>query len=107
MALRDLPLDAITEQHLRDLIQTGARESLHIDYKRQTYGKKEADRKEFLADICSFANAAGGDIVIGMAEKDGVPSEITPFVQIPTEAGRGFRFDVGQRSDLKPATIPI
>ena len=28
-------------------------------------------------------------------------------VQIPTEAGRGFRFDVGQRSDLKPATIPI
>ncbi len=28
-------------------------------------------------------------------------------MQIPTEAGRGFRFDVGQRSDLKPATIPI
>jgi len=26
---------------------------------------------------------------------------------IPTEAGRGFRFDVGHRSDLKPATIPI
>jgi len=28
-------------------------------------------------------------------------------VWIPTEAGRGFRFDVGHRSDLKPATIPI
>jgi len=28
-------------------------------------------------------------------------------VRIPTEAGRGFRFDVGHRSDLKPATIPI
>ncbi len=26
---------------------------------------------------------------------------------IPMEAGRGFRFDVGHRSDLKPATIPI
>jgi hypothetical protein len=26
---------------------------------------------------------------------------------IPTEAGQGFRFDVGRRSDLKPATIPI
>jgi len=32
----------------------------------------------------------------------------SPFiVEIPTEAGRGFRFDVGHRSDLKPATIPI
>ncbi|WP_291421788.1 hypothetical protein, partial [Acidocella sp.] len=26
---------------------------------------------------------------------------------IPTEAGRGFRFDVGHRSDMKPATLPI
>ncbi len=31
----------------------------------------------------------------------------THDLEIPTEAGRGFRFDVGHRSDLKPATIPI
>ena len=30
-----------------------------------------------------------------------------PEVQIPTQAGRPFRFDVGHHSDLKPATIPI
>ncbi len=59
MALLHLPLDDITEQHLRDLIATGARESLYIDYKRETYGGNDAARKEFLADICSFANAAG------------------------------------------------
>ena len=29
------------------------------------------------------------------------------YMRIPTEAGRGFRFDVGHRSDLKPATILI
>ena len=28
-------------------------------------------------------------------------------LRIPTEAGQGYRFDVGHRSDLKPATIPI
>ncbi|WP_287786661.1 hypothetical protein [Acidiphilium sp.] len=28
-------------------------------------------------------------------------------VRIPTEAGRGFRFDVGHRSDMNPATIQI
>jgi hypothetical protein len=105
MALRDLPLDAITEQHLRDLIQTGARESLHIDYKRQTYGKKEADRKEFLADICSFANAAGGDIVIGMAEKDGVPSEITPFADNADE--ERLRLEQMARDGIEPRIIGL
>ena len=79
MALLHLPLDKITEQNLRELIETGARESLYIDYKCRTYARDDAARKEFLADICSFANAAGGDIVIGMAENAGVPSEITPF----------------------------
>jgi len=29
------------------------------------------------------------------------------LLQIPTQAGRLFQLDVGHRSDLKPATIPI
>ncbi|MGO8705503.1 MAG: hypothetical protein ACLQVA_16960, partial [Candidatus Brocadiia bacterium] len=29
------------------------------------------------------------------------------LLRIPTQSGRGFRFDVGRRSDLIPATIPI
>jgi hypothetical protein len=32
--------------------------------------------------------------------------EICARVQIPIEAGRVFRRDAGQRSDMKPATIP-
>jgi hypothetical protein len=28
-------------------------------------------------------------------------------LRIPNEAGRVFRLEVGQRSELKPATIPI
>ncbi|MHB1712528.1 MAG: AlbA family DNA-binding domain-containing protein, partial [Acidimicrobiales bacterium] len=79
MALSHIKLDDVAETHLKALIDNGARESLYIDYKRETYGGKDVDKKEFLADICSFANAAGGDIVIGMAENAGVPSEITPF----------------------------
>ncbi len=27
-------------------------------------------------------------------------------LRIPTQSGQGFRFDVGHRSDLIPATIP-
>ena len=33
--------------------------------------------------------------------------DIHGSLRIPTEAGQGYRFDVGHRSDLKPATIPI
>ena len=28
-------------------------------------------------------------------------------VRIPTQAGRGYRFEAGQGSDLKPARVPI
>jgi hypothetical protein len=31
---------------------------------------------------------------------------IDAYLRIPTQSGRGFRFDVGHRSDLIPATIP-
>jgi hypothetical protein len=32
--------------------------------------------------------------------------QLRSHVRIPTQAGRGFRFDPGQGSDLMPATIP-
>ena len=31
----------------------------------------------------------------------------TVLLRIPTQSGRGFRFEAGHRSDLIPATIPI
>ena len=40
----------------------------------------------------------------------GDPRQLPPIgagLRIPRQSGRGFRFDVGHRSDLIPATIPI
>ena len=105
MALLHLPLDKITEQNLRELIETGARESLYIDYKRETYARDDAARKEFLADICSFANAAGGDIVIGMAENAGVPSEITPFTDDADQ--ERLRLEQMARDGIEPRIIGL
>jgi len=51
MALLDIPLDSITEADVRRLIAAGAAESLYIDYKQATYGGKEADHAELLADV--------------------------------------------------------
>ena len=79
MALLDIPLDNVAERDLQRLIDAGAAESLYLDYKQQTYGNAETDHVELLADASSFANTAGGDIVIGMAESKGVPQAFTPF----------------------------
>jgi len=58
-----LPIETITEAQLGDLIQAKAAESLHIEYKRQTYGGGDGAHREFLADVSSFANARGGDLL--------------------------------------------
>jgi hypothetical protein len=43
-------------------------ESRYIDFKQSVVGRADADRKEFVADVTAFANAAGGHIVFGVVE---------------------------------------
>ncbi|MFZ3182173.1 MAG: ATP-binding protein, partial [Methylocystis silviterrae] len=74
MSLRDIILEKVTEADLISLISAGVPESPVIDYKQETYGDAEKDRREFLADISSFANTIGGDVVIGVAEFEGLPT---------------------------------
>jgi len=79
MALTNIPLGEIAEDHLERLIAAQAAESLHVEYKRETYGTNDDQRREFLADVSSFANTAGGDLIIGMTAAKGVPTGIHPF----------------------------
>jgi hypothetical protein len=79
MTLMSVPIDSMTEDHLRSLIDDQERELRVIDYKRELPGKKDEDKKEFLRDVCSFANAAGGDLVYGMTENGGIPRELPGF----------------------------
>lgn len=79
MSLLSIPLDKITEAELRNLIAMKVSESTHLDYKREPYGANDKAHSEFLADISSFANTLGGDIVIGMSERAGIPVELLPL----------------------------
>jgi predicted HTH transcriptional regulator len=89
MSLHDIILDQISEADIDALVSTGVPESSLIDYKRDIYGNADSDKREFLADISSFANTMGGDIIIGIDEVDGLPAAITPFTgDIDTEARR-------------------
>jgi hypothetical protein len=100
MALLDIPLNRITEADVRRLIAAGAAESLYIDYKQATYGGKEADHAELLADVSSFANTAGGDLVIGVAEAGGIPNAIVPFTGNADDERR--RLEDIARTGLEP-----
>jgi len=79
MALAHIPLSDIAEAHLQRLITTQAAESLHVEYKRETYSAADDARREFLADVSSSANTGGGDLVIGIEAEKGVPQRLSPF----------------------------
>jgi predicted HTH transcriptional regulator len=79
MTLMSLPIDSITEDHLRSLIDDQVAELRLIEYKGELPGRSHEDKREFLADVCSFANAAGGDLVYGMIEDGGMPRELPGF----------------------------
>ncbi len=69
----------IDEKQLRRLIDAKIAESRDIEYKRDTYGNGDADHAEWLADVSSFANTVGGDIIIGMEAKKRCAVAIAPL----------------------------
>jgi len=64
----DKPFSDITADDIQNLLDNHVRESVTIEYKQALPDPDDEAKKEFLADISSFANAAGGDILYGIAE---------------------------------------
>jgi hypothetical protein len=71
MALSNVNFDDLSESHLQNLVSTGVPEGVLLEYKSTTYGGSDADVKEYLKDVSSFANAYGGDLVIGIEQEEG------------------------------------
>ena len=59
------PLDQIEERDLQELLAGQVSEHKTLEYKLALPGNSDSERKEFLADVSSFANAAGGDLIYG------------------------------------------
>ena len=69
-------ISQITQDDLQALIDNAVREGKDIEYKQLLPSDSPEDKKEFLADVSSFANAIGGDLIIGIVEDKGEPTEI-------------------------------
>ena len=77
MPLDNKPLESIEEADLRALIDNKVAEGKNIDYKQALPGNSDSDKREFLSDLSSLANASGGHLVFGIKEKDGVPVQLS------------------------------
>lgn len=76
MTLSNKRIEDIEETDLQGLVSGGVPEGRLIEYKLVLPSGGDSDKKEFLADVSSFANASGGDIVYGMKEYQGAAAEL-------------------------------
>ena len=98
-----------TEKDLQEIIESDAyRENEFVDYK-ETFAvlecrdrdSKRRKQNEFRHDICSFANADGGYLILGIREEAGVPSEIKGIVISNTD-----KFELDRRNELS-GILPV
>lgn len=77
----DKKLDTITKEDLFNLIDNKILENKTLEYKKKLpdFTSKES-KEEFFADITSFANSNGGDLIFGIDEKNGEPDNLCGFI---------------------------
>ncbi len=77
------PFDKIENSDIEALISNEVPEGRKLDYKEALPGPTDAEKKEFLADVSSFANAAGGDLVFGVRERrdEGKPTALPASIE--------------------------
>ena len=102
------PFDAIVKQDIDDLITQARAERRTLEYKQALPNLGlDQDKVEFLADVCSFANASGGDILYGVIDKreNGKPTGIpdsAPGVTDPNLDAVIRRMEQMARSNIDP-----
>lgn len=80
------PLSEITKSDLQRLVDLGIQEGKEIEYKEYLDLSTDANNHKatFVGEATSFANARGGDLIVGLPEEDGKPSKVAG---IPLEKG--------------------
>lgn len=76
------PLEKVTFADIEALVESGRPEGRLVEYKQELPKRTDGAKKEFLADVSSFANASGGIILYGIEEeskggkKTGIPKAV-------------------------------
>jgi hypothetical protein len=62
-------IEEITADHISSLVSERTTERRTLEYKERLPEGSDGAKKEFLADVCSFANALGGDLIFGIRDQ--------------------------------------
>src|SRR5260370_22426234 len=77
MSLLYKPLEDITAAAVQGLIDNQVGESLYIEYKTEVFDKRDDKKRlQFLGSISALANAAGGDLLVGVKANNGLPVDM-------------------------------
>jgi hypothetical protein len=95
-------LEEIGEKDLQLLIDNRISERKNFEYKSQLPGGSDADKKEFLADISSFANASGGTMIYGIKEDENHAPKELAGLQIVDVDETEARLDSMIRTGISP-----
>jgi len=98
--------DDVSSATMQLLVDAGANETVHLDFKRDTYGNSDSDKKEFLKDISSFANTLGGHLVIGIDEEDGAASAFAPLSGLDVDQEL-LRLESMMRTGIEPTIVGL
>ncbi len=87
--------DDINKAEIDFLVENRVAEVKTLEYKQSLPGSQDSDKKEFLADVSSFANASGGDIIFGIREardengkRTGEPEAVVPLQGITADEAK-------------------
>jgi hypothetical protein len=100
-------LEAIGPEDLRQPQANRVPESQTLEYKQLLPRGTDGDRKEFLGDVSSFANAIGGDLVYGVTEvredgkATGIPETVDGLADVNPDA-EGLRLESMLRDGIAP-----
>jgi len=76
VTLENKKIEEIVEFDIEELVQNSQPEGKTIEYKQALPGRTDSAKKEFLSDVSSFANSAGGNLIYGIKEESGLPIEV-------------------------------
>lgn len=106
MSINGKPLLEITESDLTALITNGEKERKIIEFKVILPGTSDDEKREFLADVSSFANAVGGDIIYGIKEENGY-AQALPGVECENPDAEILRLESSISSGIQPRLIGV
>lgn len=78
----------LQESDLVALIKAGAREDRFLEFKSDYLPQTDSGKRKFLQSVTAFANSHGGDLILGMAETDGIASSLVPLMNLDPDQSR-------------------